>query len=52
MLCDTDASCVAITLALCWEEKRNSHWNKEWYKQRPQNTRANIKTDVSFGEPH
>jgi hypothetical protein len=52
MLRDSDAACVAMALCLCWEEKRNSRWNKGWYKQRSQNTHSNIKTGLILSEAH
>jgi len=52
MFRDSHAACVAIALGLCWEEKRNSRWEKEWYKRRSQNTHSNIKTDLCLSEPH
>jgi len=35
MLSDTDAACVAKTLALCLKKKNNCHWTDEWHKGRP-----------------
>jgi hypothetical protein len=33
MLSDTDAACVAITLALCLINEKNRRWIEEWYVQ-------------------
>jgi len=52
MLHYSDTAYVAIALGLCWEEKRNSRWNKEWYKRRSHNTHSDIKTDLSLSEPY
>jgi hypothetical protein len=46
MLNHTDVPCAAISLALCLKNKKKiRHWNKEWYKRKPQyntHTHTNI----------
>ena len=51
MLSYTDAACVAIALALCLVNERNSRCNEEWCKRRPQYTHENL-TDLMLSGPN
>ena len=53
MLSDTEASCLAIALAVCLKkkEKNKRRWMKEWLKKRNEYTHGNLLKDVRLSEP-
>ena len=42
MSSDNDTVCVVTALALYLKERKNRHWTKERYKQRPQYTHKEL----------
>lgn len=55
MLSDTEASCVAIALAVTLEMKKSKKkrkWTKEWYRRRTEYTHENLLNDLRLSEPN
>jgi hypothetical protein len=50
MLSDTEASCLAIALAVCLKNKgkKKRRWMKEWLKKRNEYTHENLLKYVSI----
>jgi hypothetical protein len=51
MLSDTEASCLAIALAVCLknkEKKKKCRWMKEWLKKINEYTHENLLKDLSI----
>ena len=48
MLSDTEASCLAIALAVCLKkkEKKKLRWLKEWLKKKNEYTHENLLKDL------
>jgi len=53
MLSDTEASCLAIALAVCFKkkEKKKRRWIKDWLKKRNEYTHENLLKDLRLSEP-
>jgi hypothetical protein len=52
MLSGTEASCLAIALAVCLKkEKKKRRWMKEWLKKRNEYTHENLLKDLRLSEP-
>jgi hypothetical protein len=53
MLLNTEASCLAIALAVCLrnKEKKKHRWMKEWLKKRNEYTHENLLKDLRLSEP-
>jgi hypothetical protein len=52
MLSDTEASCLAIALAVCLKkEEKKRRWMKEWLKKRNEYTHENLLKDLRLSEP-
>jgi hypothetical protein len=51
MLSDTEASCLAIALAVCLKKKKKRRWMKEWLKKRNKYTHKNLLKDLRVSEP-
>ena len=52
MLSDTEASCLAIALAVCLKkEKKKRRWMKEWLKKRNDYAHENLLNDLRQSEP-
>jgi coproporphyrinogen III oxidase-like Fe-S oxidoreductase len=52
MLIDTEASCLAIALAVCLKKKeKQRRWMKEWLKKRNEYTHENLLKDLRLSEP-
>jgi hypothetical protein len=52
-LSDTEASFLAIALAVCLKkkEKKKRRWMKEWLKKRNEYTQENLLKDLRLSEP-
>jgi hypothetical protein len=50
MLSDTEASCLAIALAVCLK-KRIRRWMKEWLEKKKKYTNEKLLKDVRLSEP-
>jgi hypothetical protein len=53
MLSDTEASRLAMTLAVCLrnKEEKKRRWMKEWLKKRKEYTHENLLKDLRLSEP-
>jgi hypothetical protein len=53
MLSDTEAGCLAMTLAVCLKKKKKKkrRWMKEWLKKRNEYTHENLLKDLRLSEP-
>jgi len=53
MLSDTEASCLAIALAVCLrkKEKNKRRWMNEWLKKRNEYTHENLLKVLRLSEP-
>jgi hypothetical protein len=50
MLSDTEASCLAIALAVCFKKKKKHRW-MEWLTKRYKYTHENLLRDLRVSEP-
>ena len=50
MLSDTEASCLAIALAVCLKKKKR-RWMKEWLEKRNAYTHETLLKDLRLSEP-
>jgi hypothetical protein len=53
MLSDTEASCLALALAVCLKkkQKKKRRWMKEWLKKRNEYTHENLSKYLRLSEP-
>ena len=51
MLSDTEASCLAIALAVCLKKENKRRWMKEWLKKRNEYTHEHLLKDLRLSEP-
>jgi len=50
MLSDTEASCLAIALAVCFKKEKRT-WMKEWLKKRNEYTHESLLKDLRLSKP-